>query len=484
MTAGNDNAIIWVVRIDMDDGTYLYFADSPITLDGIVFSGSIISYGSMTEVGREIDVIGGGSLGAVDHFSFALSRFTSYNNGVNTYDDFFNDFYPATSKPLLTSKTIDFGIAWTGATTLNQITWLKNYYISDYMYDSGNIYLNCIEPDELQGGEIPYYKVQTELDNGISYYALTPDKYLGATIPIVYGDFSSLDLPYEIFNLAPTVPVSNGRYYKICSHICKEVSSNSYLYEYLSPVETVMQLSTASPIAINTRAGHAIALVTKNKNVIGRLYLIPRGYISGGIGVTNYENAIDKNGSSYASVPLSNEMKWKVSANLSDSEFGLFSGIDVENIMVILWDADGGNVNAQVKYWHLEYGRYHPTLIASQSSSGLGNTINYYFGKGNEDFVSGQAKREDTGHWTPNELDALEFHIFNLATSVGTMRIKHIYFDFLNMTKYNTNQKKMTSRESGERIYPQQTMKPKPTDLITENIFAYCKGYIFDNWIG
>lgn len=474
-----DGKVIWIIRVNLDADGYLYFADTDdkISLSGVDFDGKVVFKDSISDIEKLVDVSQGGSIGQVGNFGFALARYTSYTGISN----FINDLYPATSKPLLTSKTVDVGICWDGATLTSQITWLSQFYIEDYSFQTNRMDAFCIEYDELAGRDLPPFVIQDSFDDGISYYTSAPDESKGQAIPIIYGDFTTLNLEYEDFNLVPTVALSKGNSYKAACHICNTVQANSYLYEYLDPVETVMQLSVASPTAVNTRAGHSITLAARKEKILGRLKVIPRGYVSGG---SDYENAIDDDSSTYATLAPNNTMKWTLNAKLSDAQFGLFNGVRADTAFIVLWDANGGSVDFQIKYWHLELGVYS-SLVASATRSGTGYTETYAFGDGNYDYGSNPAKRDDVAHWTPNELEALELHILNLVTSAGSMRIKHIYFDFNNLTKYELSKLGITSLRdtaSGSRN-PRLAKRPEPINYIESNVYAYVKGMMFESWV-
>lgn len=487
-TPGTENQIVWLIRINMDDGTYVYFADSQIVIEGVTFSGKIISYGSMSDFGSDTDVLLGGGIGAMDHFNFAIGRYSVYDDGVNSLQSFFNDWYPATGKPVLTSKEIDLGIVWnTGSATLANVTWLKNYRVSDYSYNTGNAFINCIEPDELSGVQVPRYKTQNKIDNGISYTTETETEKIGLTIPVLYGDFTSLQLEYERHNLAPTIQFNSNNDFKICSHICHTVDAANKLYMYVDKVKTMMGLAATSPTNTNTRAGHRILLNSRGSIVTGDIKIIPRAYLPFPYGGTDLDKAIDKDADTYGVIPVNTTAGFKFGTDFNLSELGEFSGVLDENILKVLWDSYGGNVNFQIKYYHPQMGvnSGYSSLVLSASRSGIGYTENYEFGEGNYDYVSNPKKFGNYPGWDPQELQVIHFDILNLSTSTGEMRIKHLYFELNNLSIYFTPRTVSALRETGGRMYEGQSrIKAILKDYLTENkIFANVKGYIYDNWI-
>jgi hypothetical protein len=169
--------------------------------------------------------------------------------------------------------------------------------------------------------------------------------------------------------------------------------------------------------------------------------------------------------------------------NLSEEEFGRATGTLEDMAMIIEWDANGGNVNFQVKYYHTGLGvnSGYSSLVASGNSSLTGQTIIYTFGQGNYNYGSNPKKINDTADWSMGELELLEFHILNLNTSAGTMRIKNIYFKFLNQAVYNIEKSSIPiTRQTGERSV--KIRKPSIIDLLsTSSVFAKLKGQIIDS---
>lgn len=484
-TIGFDKDIIWIVRINMD-GSYLYFstATDKITLSGIDFDGKVLLKDSISSIEKSLDVTQGGTIGTVGNFSFAIARYNLYTGASN----FFNDFYPATSKPLLTSKTVDFGICWVGATTLAEITWLPtSHYIEDYYYEDNAIHLTCIEYDELTATELPYYTIQNEFDNGISYYTSAPDESYGKPIPLVYGDFASLDLDYENYRIAPMIRVSKGNIWKASSHICHTIdASTSFIYQYEDKPETMMVLTSDSPSFTNTRAGHSINMAQRGAALIGMIKFIPRGYLGAPYNGTNLDYVIDKSIDTYGTITPGQTAAFQIGLDLTTNELGEFTGVNADCALVVKWDASGGNVDSQVKYYHPQMGSNsgYSSWVASQSSSGVDNTINYYFGQGNYDYGANPKKWENTTQWKEDELQVLHFDILNLGTSVGTMRIKHIYFLFGNLNIYQIKRKPTQMRLTHGRSLAVTQTKPEVFDSLSKDkIFAYTKGYMFDHWI-
>jgi hypothetical protein len=101
MTIGDDDEIIWVVKL-YTGSSWMYFSTEvdKITLSGIDFDGKVLFKDGMESISEEVDITMGGNIGTVSNFKFSIARYNSYTGSSN----FHEDFYPASGKPLLTSK--------------------------------------------------------------------------------------------------------------------------------------------------------------------------------------------------------------------------------------------------------------------------------------------------------------------------------------------------------------------------------------------
>ena len=156
-------------------------------------------------------------MGEISTVTFTFSRYTD-NTFINT---FFNEFYPATAGLVLVAMDVEVGLIWDTGTTESQITWLHKYNIEEYQYNDSQINLVCSEFSDFEFFDLPYYEVQDEFDNGMSYFIDAPNNSLGKSIPIVYGrptmPYVSV-CPYPfVANFTPIVRVSDKKYL-ISSH--------------------------------------------------------------------------------------------------------------------------------------------------------------------------------------------------------------------------------------------------------------------------
>ena len=507
-TPGTDSTAIWIVRINLDADGYLYFADTEdkITLSGVDFDGKVIFKDSLSEIEKLVDASLGGSIGQVGNFGFALSRYTGYTGIAN----FMNDLYPATSKPLLTSKTVDVGICWDGATLTSQITWLQQFYVEDYSFVTNRMDAFCIEYDELSGKDLPPFVIQDSFDDGISYFTNAPDESKGQPIPIVYGDFTDVDLRYTKYQLVPTVRIDKrDSSFLVSSHILNATNLVSALYRYLENAGTVMTLLGASSSLTNTRAGHRINLDSNGSLIYGNLDLQPKiytnyfnpdgdswDYTEGG---TNKEYSFDGDSATYCELAPDREYAVKLGTNLSQSELGVLGGwgSNEEIELYIQYDTTD-QAYPVVKYYHPTMGvnsGYSPLKAEPGAVTGTGLSINYYIGNGegiNVTWSSDPKKHEDGVPWTIDELQVLQFHIQNKATSTGSLRIKNIVLRFYKIAVTGTDNKiiisgadPLTQIIRSRTNYAQRAgLQPiKFTGVIDTNMFALVKGLMYEGWI-
>lgn len=280
-TAGNDNAVIWIVKITINPSTIFYFsdADDKITLSGTDFDGKVTFKDSLQYLDQSIDIAYGGTLGSPGNTSIAIARYNAYTGT----SDFFNDFYPATSQNYITGRQVEIGICWTGATATSEITWLYDFYVDSYSYDWNAITLNLYERAILESVECPYFEVQDQYDNGISYFPDVIEKdALGQVLPLVYGDYSHTAYselpPTSIYTGeclgTPCLIVNPDTALTIISY--HEISAFNNLERWIDGLEVPMKISRASgSTTTNDKSGARVELMDSGTAIIEGQMLIP-----------------------------------------------------------------------------------------------------------------------------------------------------------------------------------------------------------------
>lgn len=203
-TAGYDNEAIFVFKFTFDT-TVAYLSTKDITLDSTNYDGAAILHNSISAITETNNLIRGGGICEVG--SLSLSIINKSDNA--SFSDFFDSFYPNNSV-YQANREVDIGIVWDGATTESQITWLQTMLISEYSYDT-SLHFSLVSYTEADNPSLPYYTVQEDYDNGVSYFPKAPDESMGVPIPIVYGDFNIEtirgDTSYNIPQAEPCSPI-------------------------------------------------------------------------------------------------------------------------------------------------------------------------------------------------------------------------------------------------------------------------------------
>lgn len=491
VTIGEDKDIVWIIKINLDNEYILVSTkENGITLSGNFYDGTLILYDGISDLVKEInDAIKGGTIGQVGDFSFSISKDTSYNGTITTFENYFNDWYPVPSKPILISKRVDVGMCYIDSTLESDILWHKSYYIDKYEYNDSFFTCTCSEINEIYGKEIPQHSVQKILDDGISYFPTATNDDLGKVIPIVYGDFTVLDRKLNIYSLAPTIGI-DGTIFKASSHICHTIDSSNSMYRFIKKLDIVTRIFSSGYIIKNIRSGY------KAQFALGRNYSISQEIIKQLNGfldissVTNPNNMTDESIDTYGVLAPNYSMKLQLNFDISENDFGLHDGIYLNTKVVVEFDTDGGTVDFEMKYWHPKMGSTldgYSSRVATGSVNGTNKTIDYYFGNGNYDYGVNPKKYRDSAEWEIQELNVLEFHIFNKNTSVGNMNIKNVYLQCSDNKIFGMmggiSAREYAREWTGQRVYGKP---PSPTlmdNLDENNVFAYLKGMLYESWI-
>jgi hypothetical protein len=371
----------------------------------------------------------GGSLGQVGNFSFAIVRYSS-----NTLvDDFFNEFYPKTSGEYLSGRLIEVGIVWNAATTEAEITWLEQHIIYSYVYDPNRIFIDCIEIAEIESLELPYYSIQKDLDNDMSYFPDAPEESFDMPSPIVYGDFSTFIDTHNLFKpiTFPLVCVDKKRLRYICaSHeFYTELfsdSGSSLMYRYLDGVDTYMSLRCANGSATNVpHIGYITNFDTFNSvdNIIkGRILIQPN--VPGKLNNLDGFNAVcDDSTDTNIEIPEGSIISLRFDGSIGN--VGQLSRAADRVVLICTATAATGLGNFDAFYHNIEY------------NSGVGgNSVGELFvftTAGNYEYdLSADFGARDVidKPWETNELDILEYHVL---ASDGTVTLQNLYLKIDNI---------------------------------------------------
>ena len=473
-TANDDRYLITVIRINLDAGGVLYFSDTidKITLDGIDFDGKVILQDSLSAITKDIDVVNGGSIGQVGNFSLGIARYNSYS-GVSNFHE---DFYPATNKPLLTSKTIEVGVVWSGATTLSQITWLDYYCMEDYQYNDTQMFLTCIAYDELTSVELPYYTIQNDSDNGISYYTESDEDTKGQIVPIIYGNaLAGIDIINNKTTEFPVIQIGKTKKYIAASHVCYNVNGayQFSLSKYLPSVKRYSSLGNGGLNITNTRDGLKFShSPTVGDDLVQSVYLRPsllnsEYTIDGG-------KAVDDNDTTYLTQLKTSTIIWKLESGLTASEFGQFTKdpltIADDLQLIIEWQPVTGSSSVSVRFYDLLGNNW---AGIEGLTTGTWNVSKFSFSIG-----------VPTGSLTIDYLDTLNAYVLSGANDIN---IRSIYYRFNNLIVSRVAKtyfrKGATRRDLADGRIAKFYLTQQEFEASESPIFIGIKGYAYDSWV-
>lgn len=296
MTAGNDNDVIWVFRINLDS-SIIYLATTAITLDANDYLGTVIKKNTPQGSVKSVNIMQGGGVSSRESLTIAFDKFSSINQA---------DFYPYTSMPYLSSRLVEVGFVWDTATTEAEITWFNTFYVDSYQYAFNEITLSLIEFSEIESVALPFYKVQKDYDDGISY-ATDLDEY-GETIPLLYGDFTETSFEISTVRLAPTVLMGKeSSAFKVCSHPCYQVCYGNYKHDATDRTYLfhptggyILVMYSANTAYYNNDRGHLVILLNTGDLVYG--YMKAQFTGNGSKSTVTVANTIDRSASTYTQI--------------------------------------------------------------------------------------------------------------------------------------------------------------------------------------
>ena len=394
---GEDNEIVWLVRIT--DGTNTYrLATEAITLSTNAYDGDALSINSsrfsFNEFGKRINIVEGGTVGEISSVTFSFKR----NASNSLLADFFNEFYPATSGKNLIAQKVEVGIIWRGSTDEDEVTWLYAYGVNNYSYDQSNINLTCSEFAEFENIMLPFYEVQKDYDNGISYTKAVEDDAYGQPIPIVYGSLATTTFGEGSAILAPTVLFDKTKAtVKIASHECKETVKGNYtapgnyyiIFKSIGEGSAYLQIYTTDGSEVNDFSGCSTTLQNTAQIILGYAR-IPFTGLGGLSDVDDVIDATDGDNATYTDLDCDGtgdfRMSLKINGNISSSDVGVLSRANDNDINAIwlLSTAGGATRNIRMYFYNSDnspdnIGMQSATTIASataieKSGSGFART--------------------------------------------------------------------------------------------------------------
>lgn len=368
-TIGMDKNVVWIIKISLDSSTiYLKDAGTNLTLEGTTFDSYVIQKDSIDEVFSGIDIENGGSIQQVSNFAFRVVK----NNNCTGLSNFIEDLYPATSKPYIVSRKVELGMCWNDATTLSQINWLYEYYVQGYSVEADTILLNCEEKDELSTIELPYYAIQDDTDDGISYFASAAEDSYGQPIPILYGSpciGGSGLVPTK--RLLPLLNIDEAKlFFIVASHACHAVCSDGgdYINSYKEKVKAYLGFYCANQTTSNLVSGTQIQFATNYADYFKRRIYFEYQMVGQINEATNPYNVFTGDLTNYATIsPITNNILAIRFKDLSVSDIaGDFSNCKV--YVNVYWaSATAGQATMQIGVYK---GSSTPTYTSNYTTTG------------------------------------------------------------------------------------------------------------------
>lgn len=444
MTAGDDNSAIWVLKIELDAST-LRYATTSITLSSNLYTGErlLLENDYSLQLGKNsIDVTTIEGLASIQTISFSIANWSS------TYID---DFFPTTSQPYLSSRRVSLGVVWTGATTESEITWLFEGYVYQYNYRPNAIDITCLEYADFENVLLPYYKVQKDINDSISYFPNAPTEQFGQPLPILYGSFNIVSFDYFLYRLAPAVCTNLETYQFVPAwHKCKttvsnisadtigEYTFNGYeVFRYISEMDNFLIMKPSAGSLINAEFGYGVSLwgsKAKGDTIYGAMVLaLPNAGSESD--TTDIKNLFDSDTATYVELADTEQVTVKLGYDTTSGQIGLLGGTSTDISFLVFWQSDNGG-NRQIT---LQY--YNPSLptpaYSSITSAGTTTATGGTFVTRSLQ-IGGTTTVKISGDlpWSLEEINNLEFVATNTsgagATS-GAIRIGRAYLTLQNM---------------------------------------------------
>lgn len=380
-----DNLFTFIITIEYGNEILRYSTAEKICTDGDgnIYYPDLLIRNSFESFTRDTPIDGDGTIGSIAkvEFSFSGAKYlglegseleTEAGEDILTEDDqlindellkkFINAWAPSPFSPDLHGSKVTVGFGWlNGSVLTSSLQIIFKGFVREYETESASISISSFEDSDFELITIPSYKVQKDLDNGISYHPEAPEDMIGSVIPIVYGDFTHnttgwLAFMYEVI-VAPAIPIhKRSTSFLVASHECYEVSEDQGLFanseaffKYIPDLRAFLFIRNDDYITgsstINDNRGHILKMTNRGSRLIGAmvLRLVEQSEESD---VIDIDNAIDKDFYNYSLIDAGEKIALRVAGIGSTSEIG-FLGIAEEDITLRMYaSTDGGGDRA------------------------------------------------------------------------------------------------------------------------------------------
>jgi len=405
-----------------------YLATEALSLDN-TFDGTVLEFNDrLSDINEFMDIQSSGSIGGVSSYNFTVAR---YNSNA-TFNGWFEEFFPTYDGATIISRECEVGLVWNTATTDTEITWLMRGRIVDYRFEPRKMIITVLQSTEIGSRLIPFYSVQKDFDNGISFYTLAPDESYGLTLPIIYGDFNiakdtlmtlppgnlrQLFFPIVLVDKYKLTYVAGTHKFNVDG---LSASGRSLAWRYLPGLKYMMRVGADNGSSTNVDAkltmNHFDSLDSSGNLITGELLIIPT--ISGqNNDLSDYDNLVNLVGNDTVTLTSLNEVALAIDG--SESGIGQLSRL-AGSIQIHVNQTDSVTADSSddtlVTYFNPEFnsgiGGYGDETSTAQFGWNTGEGTNEQIQDMTNDFVG----RDASGvAWTWDELFGLEFIIRSLS---------------------------------------------------------------------
>jgi len=399
-----------------------------ITLTGNVFDGQVIQYNELTDVDAYIDTEAGGGIGAITGYSFKIARHTA-----NTRTDgFFNEFFPAYNGGQLIAREIKFGVVWdSGTPAYTDVTWLMNGKVIDYSYEPRAINIIVLQSTEIDAREVPYYSIQKDFNNFVSYFENAPEENYGAIIPIVYGDFGTctraLMDTFTASRYAPGIIVDQGSFESIyCSHKVETASNGQAagadwdVMKYLPGLDIYGYIVSTGSSGSNTELNCRVVMLQSADVLYAGLW-IPLNELSEGSDIDDISNLTDQDESTYVTVEdtggTDNVLALRIKGSTSTGEVGYVDTIN-NGSATVYFRASNNDDGANTRAYTIKY--RNEGLATPADGTDTSSTVAAAIADATHAFATATDANADSQiPWTIEELQSLDYYFTNDDADAG-----------------------------------------------------------------
>lgn len=424
MTAGNDNAIIWVIELELSTGN-LYFCSGFNTESVSLDTGSEmrvyankLQRNSLSLYPQSIPAESAGGIGSRNGFQFVIAAYGGYDQ---------NDFYPATGSPDVLMSNCRLGWIWSGATDTSDITWLYDGQVENFEAKPDGLYFDVTESNFIEITSLPPYTIQKDYDDKVSYFPQAPKDSLGKPIPIVYGEFDKYTLEYGKHRLTPAIIVnpSQMQYLAAChkfDYTYEDINGKAGAFIYATGLDTYLELIPSVATSNNTFNGHNVVILPPTRSssqyVKGKLICWLKAPAEK-TDITDLDALINEEGGTDFTLPDTKQIQFLFTGETME-QLGALSPASADCALQVTYQSssNGSQRTLEIKYYNpIKSGGagYTTNVVTDSTSLGGGSykTKNYEFGNDTS------AKSNTTLPWDLKEILQLGFTVKNVSGATG-----------------------------------------------------------------